>query len=81
MLTLLPLGTHLYSLIGPSKDGYFLKWNSFDIGGDPETSTTADLWSDAVLGRIDYLDGAGVKQVARSLQPGTTLVVTDFAAA
>lgn len=75
-----PLGTHLYSLIGPSEDGHFLKWNSFDIGGDPESSTTVDLWSDPVLGRIEYLDGAGVKQVARSLQPGTTMVVTDFAA-
>jgi hypothetical protein len=75
-----PLGTHLYSLIGPSEDGHFLRWNSFDIGGDPQSSTTVDLWSDPVLGRIDYLDGAGVKQVARSLQPGTTMVVTDFAA-
>jgi hypothetical protein len=28
-----PLGTHLYSLIGPSEDGHFLRWNSFDIGG------------------------------------------------
>jgi hypothetical protein len=75
-----PLGTHLYSLIGPSPDGHFLKWNSFDLGGDPETSTTVDLWSDPVLGRIEYLDGAGVKEVAATLQPGTTMVVTDFAA-
>jgi hypothetical protein len=75
-----PLGTHLYSLIGPSSDGHFLRWNSFDIGGDPESSTTVDLWSDSVLRRIDYLDGAGVKQVARTLHPGTTMVVTDFAA-
>jgi len=75
-----PLGTHLYSLIGPSPDGHFLKWNSFDIGDDPQTSTTVDLWSDPVLRRIDYLDGAGVKQVARTLHPGTTMVITDLAA-
>jgi L,D-transpeptidase-like protein len=75
-----PLGTHLYSLIGPSDDGHFLRWNSFDIGGDPTSSTTTDLWSDPVLGRIDYLDGGGVKEIARKLQPGTTMVVTDFAA-
>jgi hypothetical protein len=75
-----PLGTHLYSLIGPSPDGHFLKWNSFDIGGDPQTSTTVDLWSDPVLGRIDYLDGAGVRRVARTLLPGTTMVITDFPA-
>jgi hypothetical protein len=74
-----PIGTHLYSLIGPSPDGHSLKWNSFDIGGDPDSSTTVDLWSDPVLGRIEYLDGAGVKQVAQALHPGTTMVVTDFA--
>src|SRR5580704_12398474 len=74
------IGTHLYSLIGPSPDGHSLKWNSFDIGGDPETSTTVDVWSDPVLGRIEYLDGAGVKEVAQTLHPGTTMVVTDFAA-
>jgi hypothetical protein len=75
-----PLGTHLYSLIGPSDDGHSLRWNSFDIGGDPTSSTTTDLWSDPVLGRIEYLDGPGVKEIARKLQPGTTMVVTDFAA-
>jgi hypothetical protein len=32
------------------------------------------------LGRIEYLDGTGVKQVAQALRPGTTMVVTDFAA-
>jgi hypothetical protein len=75
-----PLGTHLYSLVGPSPDGHTLKWNSFDIGGDPKSSTTVDVWSDPVLGRIEYLDGAGVKHVAQTLRPGTTMVVTDFAA-
>lgn len=75
-----PLGDHLYSLVGPSPDGHFLKWNSFDIGGDPQASTTVDLWSDPVLRRIDYLDGAGVRQIARTLHPGTTMVVTDLAA-
>jgi hypothetical protein len=48
-----PLGTHLYSLVGPSPDGHSLKWNSFDIGGDPKSSTTVDVWSDPVLGRIE----------------------------
>jgi L,D-transpeptidase catalytic domain len=75
-----PLGTHLYSLIGPSPDGHSLKWNSFDIGASPESSTTVDVWSDPVLGRIEYLDGAGVKQVGETLRSGTTMVITDFAA-
>lgn len=75
-----PLGTHLYSLVGPTTDGHFLRWNSFDIGDDPKTSTTVDLWSDPILRRIDYLDGAGIRQVARTLHPGTTMVITDLAA-
>lgn len=75
-----PLGNHLYSLVGPSPDGHFLKWNAFDIGEDPRASTTVDLWSDPILGRIDYLDGAGVRQIARTLHPGTTMVITDLAA-
>jgi hypothetical protein len=54
--------------------------DSFDIGGDPEGSTTVDLWSDPVQGRIEYLDGAGIKRVARLLQPGTTLVVISLRA-
>jgi hypothetical protein len=75
-----PLGTHLYSLVGPSDGGHFLQWNSFDLGGDPASSTTVDLWSDPVLARIDYPDGPGVRAVARSLRPGTTMVITDDSA-
>jgi hypothetical protein len=74
------LGTHLYSLIGPSEDGHSLKWNLFDIDGDPETGTPVDLWSDRVLARIDYLDAASVRTVAGTLRPGTTMVVTDSGA-
>jgi hypothetical protein len=75
-----PLGTHLYSLIGPSPAGHYLKWNLFDIDGDPENSTPVDLWSDRVLQRIEYLDGPGVRAIARTLRPGTTMVITDSAA-
>lgn len=75
-----PLGTHLFSLIGPSQDGHYLKWTAFGVGGHPEDGVAVDLWSNSVLGRIEYLDGAGVRQVARSLRPGTTMVITDFAA-
>ena len=75
-----PLGTHLYSLVGPSKDGLYMTWNSFDIGGDPLSSTTVDLWTDPVLARVEYLDAPGVRTVAKTLRPGTTMVITDFAA-
>jgi hypothetical protein len=46
----------------------------------PLPTCSVDLWSYPVLGRIEYLEGAGVKQVAETLTAGTTMVVTDFAA-
>ena len=30
-----PLGTHLFSLIGPSPDGFFFRWAAFGLGGQP----------------------------------------------
>jgi hypothetical protein len=75
-----PVGTHLFSLIGPSADGHSLKWSAFGLGGHPEDGVVVDLWSSSVLARIDYLDGAGVRRVAQTLHPGTTMVITDLAA-
>jgi hypothetical protein len=74
------LGTHLFSLIGPSQDGHSLKWSAFGLGGHPQDGVVVDLWSSSVLARIDYLDGSGVRRVAHTLHPGTTMVVTDLAA-
>jgi len=76
----MPLGTHLFSLIGPSSDGHFFKWTAFGLGGQPQDGVTVDLWSNSVLARVEYLDGPGVRQVARTLHPGTTMVITDLAA-
>ena len=75
-----PLGTHLFSLIGPSPDGFFLSWAAFGLGGQPQDGVAVDLWSSSILARIEFLDGPGVRRVARTLQPGTTMVITDFAA-
>ncbi|WP_426610170.1 L,D-transpeptidase [Bradyrhizobium sp. McL0616] len=75
-----PIGTHLFSLIGPSPDGHALSWSAFGLGGHPQDGVVVDLWSSSVLARIEYLDGAGVRRVARTLHPGTTMVVTDLAA-
>ena len=75
-----PIGTHLFSLIGPSADGHSLKWSAFGLGGHPQDGVVVDMWSSSVLARIDYLDGAGVRRVAQTLHPGTTMVITDLAA-
>jgi hypothetical protein len=75
-----PIGTHLFSLVGPSPDGHFLKWSAFGLGGHPQDGVIVDLWSSSVLARIEYLDGSGVRRVARTLHPGTTMVITDLAA-
>lgn len=75
-----PLGTHLFSLIGPSPDGLTLKWHAFGLGGKPDDGVAVDVWSSSVLSRIEFLDGPGVRRVARTLKPGTTMVITDFAA-
>lgn len=75
-----PIGTHLFSLIGPSPDGHSLKWSAFSFEGHPQDDVVVDLWSSSVLARIEYLDGSGVRRVAQTLHPGTTMVVTDLAA-
>jgi hypothetical protein len=75
-----PLGTHLFSLIGPSADRHSMKWTAFGLGDDPQAGVPADIWSNAVLGRIEYLDRAAVYRVADTLRPGTIMVITDFAA-
>ena len=40
-----PLGTELFSLIGPSADGHFLQWTAFGLGGNPDAGVPADVWS------------------------------------
>jgi len=75
-----PLGTELFSLIGPSADGHFLQWTAFGLGGNPDDGVPADVWSNAVLARIDYLDSAAITRIEKTLRPGTTMVITDYSA-
>ena len=75
-----PLGTHLFSLIGPSADRLSLRWAAFGLGGQPQAGVPVDLWSNSVLARIDYLDFPGVRRVAQTLRPGTTMIITELAA-
>jgi hypothetical protein len=75
-----PLGTHLFSLIGPSEDRHSLKWMAFGLGGHPDAGMPADIWSNAELARVEYLDRDAVYRIAGTLRPGTTMVVTDHPA-
>ena len=65
-----PLGTELFSLIGPSADGHFLQWTAFGLGGNPDAGVSADIWSNSVLARIDYLDAAAITRIEKTLRPG-----------
>ena len=75
-----PLGTHLFSLVGPSPDRHALQWTAFGIGGHPDAGVPADIWSNSVLARIEYLDHAAITRMEKTLHPGTTMVITDYAA-
>ena len=75
-----PLGNHLYSLLGPSPDGNSFRWAAFGFGGQPGEGQSVDRWNDETLSRIEVADKEGALEVASTLQAGTTMVVTDFAA-
>ena len=71
-----PLGTHLFSLIGPSEDRHTLKWTAFGLRGHPDAGVPADIWSNKELARIEYLDREAVSRIAGTLRPGTTMVIS-----
>ena len=75
-----PLGNHLYSLLGPNRDGRSFRWLAFGFGGKPDRGMTVDRWNDETLGRIELVNKDAALKVARTLRPGTTMVITDFAA-
>jgi len=75
-----PLGTQLFSLIGWSADRHFPQWTAFEIGGHPNVGVPLDIWSNSVLARIEYLDGAAIARMENTLHPGSTMVITDYSA-
>jgi hypothetical protein len=75
-----PLGTHLFSLLGSSADRHFLQWTAFDIDGSPDAGVTVDVWSNAALARIEYLDARAINRMEQALHPGSTMVITDYPA-
>jgi len=78
----MPLGTHVYALIGPVPGQPYLRWMSYGlepnllgVGGESVTRM-----SDQTLNRVELVDKTRALEVASTLQPGTTLLITDFAA-
>lgn len=75
-----PLGTHVYSLIGPAANGRYLRWLAFGLGSYGTQGIPVTRRSDLTLRRIHLADRARAMAVASTLRPGTTMVITDFAA-
>ena len=65
-----PMGTHLFSLIGLSPDGYSYKWRRSDWVATPRTALPSTSGLGTVLGRTEYLDGPGIRRIAHTLHPG-----------
>ncbi|HRK19357.1 MAG TPA: L,D-transpeptidase [Hyphomicrobiaceae bacterium] len=72
-----PLGTHIYTLVGPAADGSGLDWLSFGVGKAATERHIVQWQGDAALRRITFRDQNRAAAVARSLHPGSTLVLTD----
>lgn len=74
------LGSHVYSLVGPTADGSGLAWLAFGVG-NLKTEVHIVKWSgDKVLSRIHFADPERARTIAKSLHPGATLIVTDSSA-
>lgn len=75
-----PLGTHVYTLIGPAADGSGLDWLSFGVGASRSQAHIVQWQGDAAMKRIAFYDDQRAKQVAQSFHAGTTLLLTDVSA-
>lgn len=75
-----PLGTHVYSLVGPTADGAALAWLAFGIGRKPSEAHVVTYQGDASLKRIVFRDQRRAMAIASSFHPGTTLLLTDASA-
>lgn len=72
-----PLGTHVYSLVGPAADDGELTWLAFGVGKSPKDAHIVRWQGDAALRRIVFRDRKRALAIAQTFHPGSTLVVTD----
>ncbi len=75
-----PLGTHVYSLVGPAADGSGLTWLSFGIGKSKSDAHVVSWQGDASLRRIKLYDERRAREIASTFHPGSTLLLTDASA-
>jgi hypothetical protein len=75
-----PIGTHVYSLVGPVADGSGLAWLAFGVGKSPKDAHVVQWQGDAAMRRVVFSDPARARRIAESFHPGTTLLITDMAA-
>lgn len=75
-----PLGTHVYSLVGPAADGSGLKWLAFGIGKKKTEQHVVSWQGEATLKRIRFAERERALAIARTLHPGATLMITDMSA-
>ncbi len=75
-----PLGTHVYSLVGPAADGSGLAWLSFGIGRRPSEAHIVRWDGDTALKRIRFYDEKRAVAISSAFHPGTTLTITDASA-
>jgi hypothetical protein len=75
-----PIGTHVYSLVGPASDGSGLLWLSFGLGKSPKDAHVVKWQGDRSLRRISFYDTRRAHEIAATFHPGTVLTLTDATA-
>ena len=75
-----PIGTHVYSLVGPAADGSALTWLALGTGKKPTDAHVVTWQGDTALRRIAFYDRKRAIEIARSFHPGTALTLTDSTA-
>ena len=73
------IGTHVYTLLGPSNDGASLMWLAFGIGKAPHEAHVVSWQGDTALRRVN-LQAAQARSISEAFHPGTTLMITDASA-
>lgn len=75
-----PLGTHVYSLVGPAADNSGLLWLAFGVGKSAKDAHVVSWQGDSALRRISFYDAEVARKTAAAFHPGTLLMITDASA-